>query len=328
MKSKDFILWELFFEKILNNLDAFVAVADPSGRVVFSNKKFRLFFGDRRKTPRKDIWDMVSPSRNGNDLRGIFAKIKQRGIVTRFVSPVRRMEKLRSHFLWLSIPLRDGKKEYYFFMGKKNSAKEPGKVVVHSLGAKELSLLYKQFVDDIFEASMISEPETASHAARVMQFSMKLAKKMKLGKNRIENLKAAALLHDIGKLAVKQEILFKKGRLNEKEFAEIKKHPFWAAQAIKTVYFLHDIVPIMLCHHEHYNGKGYPDAIRGEDIPVESRILSVADVYEALIADRPYRKGYPKKKAMEIMEHEKGTKLDPRITDIFLGMVRSGKIKG
>ena len=98
-----------------------------------------------------------------------------------------------------------------------------------------------------------------------------------------------------------------------------------AAEVVKMVYFLYDVVPIMSSHHEYYNGKGYPLAMEGGKIPLESRILSVADIFEALVADRPYRKGYSVKKAIAIMEQEKGLKLDPEITDVFFD---NGKKRG
>ena len=144
-------------------------------------------------------------------------------------------------------------------------------------------------------------------------------------KERIEKLKTACLLHDLGKLAVDEKILFKKGKLTAKEYDEMKKHPGWGTDVVRLVYFLKDIIPIMANHHENFNGTGYPKGIDGENIPLEARILSVADIYEALTADRPYRKGYSVVEAVVIMKEEKGKKLDPEITDVFLDMVEKGE---
>jgi HD-GYP domain-containing protein (c-di-GMP phosphodiesterase class II) len=178
----------------------------------------------------------------------------------------------------------------------------------------------------LFTAAGTTDPETAKHAARSMVFAVALAKKLKISKERIEKLKIASLLHDVGKLAISQKILFKKGKLDREEFDEIKKHPHWGSEIVHMVYFLRDIVPILINHHENYDGSGYPKGVKGDRIPLEARILSIADIYEALTADRPYRKGFSRKEAIAIMEEEKGRKLDPEITDIFLDMVRKRKL--
>jgi len=213
------------------------------------------------------------------------------------------------------------------FMGITAKSKNRGRVKAYVVSPTDRYKTYKEIVDMLFNASMVSEPETAVHAARVMLFSVILAKRLKLSKQRIERLKAAALLHDLGKLVVDERILFKRGKLSKEEFEEIKKHPGWGSSAINLVYFLQDIIPIMISHHENYDGTGYPNGTKGKQIPVEARILSVADIFEALTADRPYRKGFPPEKALEIMETEKGTKLDPKITDVFFDIVKKGKIQ-
>ena len=326
-ENKDFVLWELFFKKIVQNIDSFVIVTDSPGKIVFTNKKFNKFFDFKEKELKQEIWKTIVPDKKFKEIHQVFLDIKKKKIVAKFISPVKKADNSLDHFSWLTIPLKKDRKMYYFFIGKKSNHKNGHKIKVHRLKTKELVNVYKEFIDHIFSASMISEPGTASHAARVMQFAVELGKRFNLKKQELENLKAAALLHDLGKLVVDEEILFKKGKLNKKEFEEIKKHPFWAAEVVKMVYFLYDVVPIMSSHHEYYNGKGYPLAMDGDKIPLESRILSVADIYEALIADRPYRKGYSVKKAIAIMEQEKGVKLDPEITDVFLTMVRKGEIK-
>ena len=160
-----------------------------------------------------------------------------------------------------------------------------------------------------------------------MSLAVALAKKLGLSKTKIERLKVASLLHDLGKLAIDEAILFKAGKLTKEEFEQIKKHPRWGTEVAQLVYFLDDVIPIMIGHHENYDGTGYPNGVKGKDISLEARILSIADIYEALIEDRPYRKGFPKKKAIEIMESEKGWKLDARITDIFIEMIKNEKFK-
>jgi len=155
-----------------------------------------------------------------------------------------------------------------------------------------------------------------------------LARKLKVSRETLEKLRSASLLHDLGKLAVDEKILFKRGKLDREEFDEIKKHPGWGSDVVGLVYILHDIIPIMASHHENFDGTGYPKGIKGDDIPQAARILAVADIYEALTSDRPYRKGFTKKEAIAIMKYEKGRKLDPVITDVFLKMIVKKEING
>jgi len=321
-------LWEFFVEKLLENVDECVMVSDSRGRVVFANQKFLSLTGLSNKRISGKRWmSLFIPAGKRAAVEKVFRKIKRKKKLTLFDAPLDGAGGEHLYVCWASVPLKRGRAFLYMFIGREG--KRPcGKTVrVHSPSAKKIKSSYRDIVESLFAASMISEPQTAEHAARVMLFAVLLARKLKLGRESVERLKAAALLHDLGKLMVDEKILFKKGRLTSVEYAEIKKHPHWGAEVVRLVYFLHDIVPIMSNHHENYNGSGYPSGKKGKRIPIESRILSVADIYEALTADRPYRKGYSKTEAVKIMRGEKGRKLDPDITDLFIKMLKKGEFK-
>jgi len=133
------------------------------------------------------------------------------------------------------------------------------------------------------------------------------------------------VLHDLGKVGIGNKVLSKKGKLTAAEFKSIKKHPQIGAEIIKQIRFLKEVIPLILYHHERFDGQGYLEGLKDKDIPLGARIIALADVYEALISDRPYRKAYSKEEALDIIKKEgRGTQFDPEIVDIFVEMESKG----
>ena len=135
------------------------------------------------------------------------------------------------------------------------------------------------------------------------------------------------MLHDLGKIGISESILNKEGKLTEKEIEEIRKHPNIAADILRPIHVLNAIIPFILYHHERWDGKGYPNKLKGEDIPLGARIVAIADVYQALISKRAYRKAFSKSKALEMIKEASGTQFDPRIVNIFLNVLEKEKSK-
>jgi HD-GYP domain-containing protein (c-di-GMP phosphodiesterase class II) len=158
-----------------------------------------------------------------------------------------------------------------------------------------------------------------------VSYATGIAKGLDVSPDELENIRQAAVLHDLGKVGISDKILHKKSKLTEKEFAQIKKHPQIAADIIRPIQFMHDIVPLVLYHHERWDGKGYPAGLKGEDIPIGARIIAIADVYQALTSNRPYRKAFPKRKALQIIKEGAGTQFDPRIVATFLTFLKKEK---
>ena len=129
-------------------------------------------------------------------------------------------------------------------------------------------------------------------------------------------------MHDLGKIGISEKILLKKSKLTKSEFEEIKKHPQIGADILRPIQFLRNIIPLVFYHHEKWDGSGYPSGIKGEEIPIGARIISIADVYQSLTSDRPYRKAFTKEKAMKILKSGSGTQFDPRITGVFLKILQ------
>jgi putative nucleotidyltransferase with HDIG domain len=159
---------------------------------------------------------------------------------------------------------------------------------------------------------------TENHSYRVSVYATKIAAYLGLKPERIEDVRAAALLHDIGKLEISRELLYKAAHLTEEEYADVQQHVEKGVHLLEPVGgSLHRVIPIILAHHDKFDGSGY-HSTQGEQIPIEARIITVADVYDALASDRPYRKGISPFEAREVIAKGAGTEFDPQVVDAFL----------
>ncbi len=135
------------------------------------------------------------------------------------------------------------------------------------------------------------------------------------------NIHRGVLLHDIGKMGVPDQILKKSGPLNEGEWSEMRQHPVYAHNLLSPILFLRGALDIPYCHHEHWDGSGYPRGLKGEQIPHAARIFSVVDIWDALLSDRPYRKAWPQEEVTQYLKDIAGTLLDPTVVEVFLKMI-------
>ena len=159
---------------------------------------------------------------------------------------------------------------------------------------------------------------TAGHSERVTLLSIKIARVLGLDQKQVATLKRGAYLHDIGKIGIPLSILDKPGRLTKEEYEIIKEHPVIGARILEPIEAYADVIPMVLQHHEKYNGQGYPHGIAGEEISLGGRIMAVADVYDAVASDRPYRQGWIEEKAIKMITEESGKHFDPKVVDAFL----------
>jgi putative nucleotidyltransferase with HDIG domain len=162
------------------------------------------------------------------------------------------------------------------------------------------------------------DPYTRGHSARVTALAEAVARKLGWSEERLASLRLGGPLHDIGKLAVSDEVLRKAGRLDDHELAQIREHPKTGARLILRIAALRDAIPYVLYHHERWDGAGYPSGKAGEEIPLEARVLAVADAFDAMTSDRPYRRALTREQALAEIERCAGTQFDPRIAQVFL----------
>jgi response regulator RpfG family c-di-GMP phosphodiesterase/HAMP domain-containing protein len=168
-------------------------------------------------------------------------------------------------------------------------------------------------------------PWTAGHSERVTSLSLQIGTIMKLSQKELDNLHRAGLLHDIGKLGVPVEILDKPSRLTEEEFALMRKHPEFGARILEPITAYRAVLPLVLYHHENYDGSGYPEGLSGERIPMGARIFALADVYDALASDRPYRHAMEEWEVLDYIKSGSGTEFDPKVTEAFLEVIKTQK---
>jgi putative nucleotidyltransferase with HDIG domain len=157
---------------------------------------------------------------------------------------------------------------------------------------------------------------------RVSEYAVDLGKRVKLSSKKLENLKMAAILHDVGKIGIEESILNKPGALTTEEFNKIKQHPEDGAKIIQDIEFLKQAADIIMGHHEKIDGTGYPKGLKQSEIRIEAAILGIADVYDALTSDRPYRKAMTIEQALTIIEDGKGKHFDARLAGEFIDMIK------
>jgi len=168
------------------------------------------------------------------------------------------------------------------------------------------------------------DPYTAGHSQRVQEIALAVARELKIDPSRLDAIRLAAPLHDIGKLRVPDAILLKPGRLTEDEYEVIKRHPADGADIVCKLGRLREAVPLIRHHHERWDGKGYPDRLAGDDIPVEACVVGLADAWDAMTTDRPYHRALTREEAAEQVREGRGTQFAPHVVDAFFRAFRRG----
>ena len=186
---------------------------------------------------------------------------------------------------------------------------------------KRLDEAYLQFIETMAQALDARDPYTAGHSTRVSLYSTSIAQAMGLPADQVQIIDIGARLHDIGKIGIPDAVLQKPGRLTDQEFGLIKLHPQIGKKILEKVGRFQDYLPIVELHHEDYNGRGYPLGLKGEEIPLNARIVHVADVYDAITSDRSYRKAMSVERVLELLESGSGTQFDPNVIEVFLSVL-------
>ena len=217
-------------------------------------------------------------------------------------------------------------RSYHLYLGRLEDAKkraemEAAHVEAEKRHVEEVCALHLRTIEGLALAIDAKDHTTHSHLHRVRTYAVEIAKDMELSPQELDALRAAALLHDIGKLAVPDHIINKPGRLTPEEFEKMKIHPVVGAEILEKVAFPYPVAPIVRAHHEKWNGEGYPDGLKGEEIPIGARILAAVDCLDALASDRQYRKALPLDEAMAQIAGESGTAFDPRVVEMLAAAI-------
>lgn len=185
----------------------------------------------------------------------------------------------------------------------------------------ELNLTYDTTLEGWSRALDLRDRETEGHTRRVAQMTVRLAREMGIGGENLAHIRRGALLHDIGKMGIPDKILQKTGKLDEDEWEIMRRHPEYAYQLLSPIEFLRPALDIPYCHHERWDGSGYPRGLKGEEIPLSARIFAVVDVWDALTSERPYNKPWSPEKVRNYIQEQSGKLFDPHVVEVFLDMI-------
>ncbi|MFO8057337.1 MAG: response regulator [bacterium] len=187
---------------------------------------------------------------------------------------------------------------------------------------ENLQLTFRQTIQGLVGTLEAKDKYTSGHSRRVTELAVKIAHQLGLAPREVERIEWAGLLHDIGKIGIRLEALNKPEKITEQEHEMFKDHTVMGKQILESIHFLREIVPLVYHHHEWYDGSGYPEGIAGEDIPLGARILAVADSYDAMTSDRPYRKAMSRDESIKELKKFAGSQFDPRLVDIFIQVLQ------
>jgi len=254
-------------------------------------------------------------------------------------------EAVRSRPEWISIPfifLTARRERKHILAGKRLGAEDyllkpisPDDLLtaIRSRLGRSQQLLFAQ-IQESYETTLIMlanaievrDPYTRGHVERVMNYAQTIAEYLGWSAEEVNNLRFGSILHDIGKIHISEEILTKAGSLSDEEWIEMKKHPEVGAELIKDIHFLGSAIPVILYHHERWNGSGYPYGLKGEKIPVAARIVAIADSFDAMTTQRPYRKELSPDQAFNEVVSGSGIQYDPLIVETFQHAWENGDI--
>jgi PAS domain S-box-containing protein len=182
---------------------------------------------------------------------------------------------------------------------------------------------YQRTIEGWVHALDLRDRETEGHTQRVTELTVKVAETLGFSKEELVHIRRGALLHDMGKMAIPDNILQKPGPLNEVEWEKMRKHPMYAHEMLSPISYLLPALDIPYCHHERWNGSGYPRGLKGEEIPLIARLFAIVDVWDALSSDRPYRKKMPRREVIAYLQEKSGYLFDPKLVDMFLSVIEA-----
>lgn len=196
--------------------------------------------------------------------------------------------------------------------------------MVASLNQSQMELIkaYDSTLEGWAKALELHDSETEGHSGRVTRLTLRLAEAMGIQGEELVSIRRGSLLHDIGKMGIPDSILNKNGPLTEQELEIVRKHPIHAYNMLKDIDYLRSALEIPYCHHEKWDGTGYPRGLKGEQIPISARIFAVVDVFDALVNDRPYRRAMPQEEVIRYLQEQGGKHFDPKVVEVFMRVIR------
>lgn len=315
------------FKRFFTNIFDGVYESTPDGRLLTANPALVKMLGyeSEEELLSKSINELYS---NPEEREFLVKMIERNGELRNCEIKLKRKDGNIIYVIDNSRAVKDSNGKVIYYEGTLTD------ITKRKIAEEELKMSYeklKKIVESVINAMVkmveTKDPYTAGHERHVAKLASAIARELGFSEDKAEEIKMTALIHDIGKMFIPSEILVKPGKLTEEEFAFIKLHTYHGYEILKTIDFPWDVAPIVLQHHERYDGSGYPQRLKGDDILLEARILSVADVVEAITFHRPYRPGHGLEKAIQEISRFRGSLYDPDVVDACLRLFKEKNFK-
>jgi PAS domain S-box-containing protein len=315
---------------LVEHVNIWVDILDQNGNVVIWNKAAEEISGYSKEEVigHAKIWEYLYPDKNYRDeIFSLAMRIIQQGESVQAVeTTIRTRVGHKKTISWYSRDLLDdnGHTIGSIAIGLDVTAVREANEALNRAN-QSLRLAYDQTIEGWSRALDLRDKETEGHSRRVTELTLHLARLAGLSEAELLDVRRGALLHDIGKMGVPDEILLKPDKLTDDEWVQMRKHPEYAYMLLSPIEYLRSATDIPYCHHEKWDGTGYPRGLKGEQIPLAARLFAVADIWDAVRSDRPYRKGWSTEQATEHIRSLAGTHLDPQAVEYFLSIANSYK---
>ncbi len=317
---------EAKFRLLAENSTDLISRLDSNGKYLYASPASITLLGyEPGEMIGRDVADFIHPD-DAADAKLIYARILHQTTANiTFTCQVRRKN---GQYIWLESTLRNVFEET-----------ESGSVEIQ-ISSRDITQRKKAELDlqnahhaleEAYEATLngwsraleLRDRETEGHSRRVMEMSLRLARAVGIPQEELSHIHWGVLLHDIGKLGVLDEILRKPGPLTDAEWVEMRRHPEYALEMLSPINYLRSALDIPYCHHEKWDGTGYPRHLKGEEIPLAARVFAIVDVWDALSNDRPYRKALQPEEVLAYIRDNAGKHFDPRLVNVFLSLLES-----
>lgn len=315
-----------YYLSLLEHVNIWVDILDQNGKVVAWNRAAEEITGYSKDEVigHAKIWDYLYPDPRYRDeifsraMRIIQQQETDRGNETTIVTRL-GYKKIIS---WYSRALFDdrGRTIGSIAIGLDITSLRESNAALNRAN-QAMTLAYDETIEGWSRALDLRDKETEGHTQRVTEMTLRLARMAGMSEAELVDVRRGALLHDIGKMGVPDAILLKPEPLSQDEWAQMRKHPEYAYMLLSPIEYLHSAIDIPYCHHEKWDGSGYPRGLKGEQIPLAARLFAVADVWDALRSDRPYRQGWSDAQVKEHIKSLAGTHLDPQAVEYFLSVI-------
>jgi PAS domain S-box-containing protein len=310
---------ETMFTAIIENLPAVFLMTDTSGRVTYQNGISRLMTGNQMGLLPEDMNDQTTAQMLQKNNQSVL----QSGTTVHTIESLPGLDGVQHVFdtYRFTIP-RKNQEPYLGFIGVDVTALKTAESEIEQAHA-ELTQAYETTLDGWSHALDLRDKETEGHTQRVTTMTVRLARIMGISESSLVHIRRGALLHDIGKMGIPDRILLKPDKLTDEEWTIMRKHPQYAYDLLWQIQYLRPAIDIPFCHHERWDGTGYPRGLKGEDIPLAARIFSVVDVWDAVTSDRPYRPAWSKEEALKYIIELSGKHFDAKVVEEFVKMIES-----